>query len=138
MAKLAPSHVLVDNLYAFFGKTSIQFLYSFLNFLSYFLLLSCISSLYVLNINPFLDMSLANILSLSVGCLFILLMVFFSEQRLLNVQAYLTLLCFILLHFIDIVFFTNWRFVGSFLFSVSIIGFWFEVTIMLTYLSSLL
>ena len=35
MAMLASSHVLVDNLYGF-GKTSIQFLCSFLNFFELF------------------------------------------------------------------------------------------------------
>uniref|UniRef100_A0A9L0KGB5 Uncharacterized protein n=1 Tax=Equus asinus TaxID=9793 RepID=A0A9L0KGB5_EQUAS len=41
-----------------------------------FLLLSCISSLYILEINPSLDIRFANIFSHLVGCLFILLVSF--------------------------------------------------------------
>ena len=40
-----------------------------------FLVLSCISSLYILEINPLSDVSLVNMFSHSVGSLFILLMV---------------------------------------------------------------
>ena len=36
-----------------------------------------------------------------------------SENRLLGMQAYFILLCFTLLHFADIVFFTNWRFMAT-------------------------
>ena len=49
-----------------------------------FLILSHMSSLYILDINPFSDISLANIFSHSVGCLFILLMVSFTVQKFLS------------------------------------------------------
>ena len=49
-----------------------------------FLMLNCVSCLYILDINPLLVISSANILSHSVGCLFILLMVSFAVQKLLS------------------------------------------------------
>ena len=49
-----------------------------------FFVLSCISSLYILEINPLLVTSFANIFSQSVGCLFILLMVSFAVLKLLS------------------------------------------------------
>ena len=59
----------VGHLYVFFGKMSIQFLSSFLiGQVVLLLLLSCMSSLCILDINPLLDMEFANILSYSVGC----------------------------------------------------------------------
>ena len=64
-----------------FGKTSIQILCSFLNQIVY-LLLSCMSSLYILDINPLSYMCFSNISFFLVGCLFILLMVFFAVQKL--------------------------------------------------------
>ena len=48
-----------------------------------FLILSCTSCLYILEINPFSVASFANIFSYSVGCLFILFMVSFALQKLL-------------------------------------------------------
>ena len=50
-----------------------------------FMMLSCMSCLYILDINPLPIISFANIFSHSVGRLFILLMVFFAVQKLLNV-----------------------------------------------------
>ena len=47
-----------------------------------FLKLSCMSSLYVLDINLFSDTSLANIFSHSVSCLFVLFIVSFTVQKL--------------------------------------------------------
>ena len=49
-----------------------------------YLLLSCMSSLYILEINPLSVVSFAIIFSHSEGCLFILLQVFFAVQKLLN------------------------------------------------------
>jgi len=46
----------------------------------YYLLLSCTSSLRVLDINPLSDIWFANIFSHSVGCLFTLLMVPFASR----------------------------------------------------------
>ena len=48
-----------------------------------FLVLSCWSSLYILDINPSLDVWLINILFHSVSCLFTLLIVSFAVQKLL-------------------------------------------------------
>ena len=47
-----------------------------------FLILSCMSCLYILEINPLSVASLANIFSYSEGCLFILFMVSFAVQKL--------------------------------------------------------
>ena len=47
----------------------------------FFLILSCMSSLYSLGINPLLDTSFTNIFSHSEGHLFFLLMVFFVVQK---------------------------------------------------------
>uniref|UniRef100_A0A8C9E554 Uncharacterized protein n=1 Tax=Phocoena sinus TaxID=42100 RepID=A0A8C9E554_PHOSS len=49
-----------------------------------FLLLSCISCLYVLEINPLSVASFTNTVSHSEGCLFILFMVSFAVQKLLS------------------------------------------------------
>ena len=50
----------------------------------FFLLLSCMSCLYILEINPLSVASFANIFSQSVGCLFILFMVSYAVQKLLS------------------------------------------------------
>ena len=49
-----------------------------------FLILSCMSFLYILEINPLSVVSLANIFSHSEGCLFVLFMVSFAVQKLLS------------------------------------------------------
>ena len=67
----ASFHVPVGHLYVFFGKMSIQILWPFLKIGSVFLLLSCMSSLYILDINPLSDTWFANIFFHSGGCLFI-------------------------------------------------------------------
>ena len=46
-----------------------------------FWVLSCMSSLYILDINPLSDVSLGNIFSHSVSCLFILMMICFPVQN---------------------------------------------------------
>ena len=48
----------------------------------FFLLLNCMSSLYILDISPLSDICFANISSHSVGCLFIPLVVSFAVQKL--------------------------------------------------------
>ena len=48
-----------------------------------FLMLRYMSSLYILFVNLLFDISFANIFSHSVGCLFVLLMIFFAVQSLL-------------------------------------------------------
>ena len=49
-------------------------------------MLSCISSLCILEINPLSDVSLANMFSHSAGSLFILLMVSFTVQKFFNLM----------------------------------------------------
>ena len=49
-----------------------------------FLILSCMSCLYILEINPLSVASFANIYSHSEGCLFVLFMVSFAVQKLLS------------------------------------------------------
>ena len=59
------------------------------------LLLSCMSSLRVLDINPLSDRWLANIFSHSVGCLFILFVIAFDEQKLSSLIQPLFIFTFI-------------------------------------------
>ena len=61
-------------------RSSVQFLIG----LFVFLILSCMSCSYILEINPLLVASFADILSQYVGCLFILFMVSFVVQKLLS------------------------------------------------------
>ena len=56
----------------------------FSNKLFLFLILSCMSSLYILDIKPLSVALFANIFSHSVGCLFILFMVYFAVQKILS------------------------------------------------------
>ena len=49
-----------------------------------FLLLSCRSCFYILEIKPSLVASLANVFSQSVGCLFVLFMISFAVQKLVS------------------------------------------------------
>ena len=75
----------VNHLHVFFGKMSIQIFCKFFLFgLFGFLILSCISCWCVLDINPLSYASFANILSLFIGCLFVLSVVSFAVQKLLN------------------------------------------------------
>ena len=61
-----------------------------------FLALSCMSCLYILEINPLSVVSFAIIFSYSEGCLFTLLMVFFAVQKLLSlVRSHLFTFVFI-------------------------------------------
>ena len=60
------------------------------------LILNCMSCLYILEINPLLVTSFANIFSHSVCCLFILFMVSFAVQKLLSlIRSHLFILVFI-------------------------------------------
>ena len=79
----------------FFGKMSMQILCPFFN-QNFFNILSCIIYLYKLDINPLLDISFANIFSHSLGCLFILLMVFFTMQKLLVWYSHICLFLLLL------------------------------------------
>ena len=61
-----------------------------------FLILSCVGYLYILNINPLSIALFANIFSHSIGCLFILKIVFFSVQKLLSlIRSHLFIFIFI-------------------------------------------
>ena len=53
-----------------------------------FLMLSCISFLYILEINPFSDVSLENMFFHSVGSLFILFLVSFAVQKLFSLMQF--------------------------------------------------
>ena len=59
-------------------RSSAHFL---IRFFFFFLVLSCISSLNILDINPLSDTSLVSVFSQSVGCLFVLSMVSFTLQK---------------------------------------------------------
>ena len=62
-----------------------------------FLVLSCLSCLYILGINPLSAASFAVILSYSEGCLFILFIVSFAVQKLLSlIRSHLFLFLFLL------------------------------------------
>ena len=61
-----------------------------------FLILSCMSCLYILEINPLSVSSFANIFSHSVGCLFVLFMISFAVQKLLSlIRSHLFIFAFI-------------------------------------------
>ena len=61
-----------------------------------FLILSCMSCLHILDINPLSITLFANIFSHSIGCLFIFLMVSFSMQKLLSlISPHLLIFAFI-------------------------------------------
>ena len=62
-------------IYVFFGKMSVQIFCSFLNWFDFFVMLSWMSCLYILNINPLSVLSFGNTFSHSVGCLFVTSMV---------------------------------------------------------------
>ena len=66
----------------------------------FFLILSCMSCLYILEINPLSVDSFANIFSHSEGCLFVLFMVSFAVQKLLSLirsHLFISVLIFITL-----------------------------------------
>ena len=85
----------VSHLYVF-GEMSVS---HFLIGLFVFLVLSSISCLYILEINPLSVVSFAIIFSHSDGCLFTLLIVSFAVQKLLSlIRSHLfTLLLFLLI-----------------------------------------
>ena len=61
-----------------------------------FLILSCMSCLYILEINHLSVASFANIFSHSEGCLFVLIMVSFAVQKLLSfIRSHLFIFVFI-------------------------------------------
>ena len=73
-------------------RSSMQFLIGLL----IFLILSCMSCLYILEINPLLVALFANIYSHSVGCLFVLFIVSFAVQKVFSlIRSHLFIFVFI-------------------------------------------
>ena len=70
----------IDLLCVFFGERSIQILYPFFKLSFFFFLLSFRSSLYILDINPLSHIWFAHTFFDFLGCLFILLIIFFTVQ----------------------------------------------------------
>ena len=63
-----------------------------------FLILSCMGCLYTLEVKPLFITLFANIFSQSVGCLFVLFMVFFAVQKLLSlIRSHLFIFAFVAL-----------------------------------------
>ena len=86
----------VSRLDVFFGEMSVRSFSHFLIGLFVFLVLSCISCLYILEINPLSVVSFPIIFSYSKGCLFTLLIVSFAVQKLLGlIRAHLFTFVFI-------------------------------------------
>ena len=86
-------HVFAGHLHVFSGKISLQILclvFSLIRFVFFFLfcflILSCMNSLYTLDINLLSDISFANIFSHSVGCFFTLLVISFSVKKLFSLM----------------------------------------------------
>ena len=71
----------VSHLYLFFGEMYVWAFSHSLIGLFVFLVLSCMTCLYILEINPLSVVSFAIILSHSEGCLFTLLIVLFAVQK---------------------------------------------------------
>ena len=80
----ASLHMFVGCLYIFSGKMSRMFFAHFVMRSLIFLVLSWMSSLYIVDIDPLSDTSLANVFYHSVGCLFVLLMISFIVQKLFS------------------------------------------------------
>ena len=83
-AKYLFMYFLYDTLFVYtLEKMSVQALCPFLTELLFFFILGCISSLDSLDINSLMGLWFANIVSYSISCFFILLMVSFAVQKLL-------------------------------------------------------
>jgi len=80
----ASFYVFVSHLYVFFGEMSVRSFSYFLIGLFIFVVLSCMSCLYILEINPLSIVSFAIIFSHSEGCIFTLLRVSFVVQKLFS------------------------------------------------------
>ena len=76
-------HVSMGHLYFLLGKVSVQILCPFFNWIVVFLVLSCMSSFYILEIKASSDISLPNIFSHTVNSLFIWMMVALAMQNFL-------------------------------------------------------
>ena len=73
----------ICHMYFLFGEVSIKVLCPFFNWVVYFLVMSFVSSIYILDINLLSDV-LVTMFFHSVGCIFILLMIFFAVQKLFS------------------------------------------------------
>ena len=92
----ASFHVFVSHLYIFLEKYLFRAFSHFLTGLFVFLVLSCMSCFYILEINPLSVVLFAIIFSHSKGCLFTLLIVSFALQKLLSlIRSYLFTFVFI-------------------------------------------
>ena len=86
----------VSHLYVFFGEMSVRYFFNFLIGLFVFLVLNCMSCLYILEINLLSLVSFAIIFSHSEGYLFTLIIVFFIVQKLLSlIKSHLLIFAFI-------------------------------------------
>ena len=94
-----------------------------------FLILRCMSCLYILEINPLLVAFFANIYSHSEGCFFILFMFPFAVQNLLNlIRSHLFIFIFILFYtfiylFYKFIYLFIYLFIGCVVFSLLGAGF---------------
>ena len=79
----ASFHVFVSHLYVVFGELSVQVFSPLFDWVV-FLVVSCMSCLYILKIHPLSVVSFAIIFSHSEGCLFTLLIVSFAVQKFLS------------------------------------------------------
>ena len=86
-------HVSVGPLYTFFGKM-FMFLFLIGCEVCFVLVLSCISAVYTLDINPLSDISLANMFSHLVGCFFVLWNISFALQNLFFGVVLVVYFCF--------------------------------------------
>ena len=84
----------IGHLCVLFGEVSIEVLCPFLIGVFGFLVLSFISSLHIVEINPLSDVSV-NMFSHSVGCLFILLMIPFAVQNFSLMYSHLFICSFV-------------------------------------------
>ena len=72
-------------MHVFFGRISLQIFWPFFNWVvSLFLMLSCMSFIYILDINSLSVLLFENIFSHSIGCLSVLSMVSFAVQKFLS------------------------------------------------------
>ena len=99
----ASFHMSLGLLYILLGEVSVQVFCAFLIGLFVFLVRSHVSSLYILEIRPLSEVSLANIFSHTVDSLFILLMFSLAVQKLfILMRSHLFILSFMSLDLGDI------------------------------------
>ena len=83
--------ICISFLEKFLFRSSVHFLIFF-----FFLILSCVSYLYILEIKPLSFASFANISYQALGCLFILFVVSFAVQKLVTlIRAHMFIFAFI-------------------------------------------